>query len=206
MSYMKQLWIEREQARVDAEMSPITVYDVNGKTFHIGWAEFEKAILAAGQAPPSGSYYPPSAPVGVGPRGQLFKVHILRGGEQWGCVVEAPSSTLPMDLDRMAQQRYGVIIDKWMKTGFDPHQPGLTRLQAASASPPMKGLKAALEKGLGHYEDDPSQIDPEGWGSDYDPVEDLQKPEPKCEADKPEGTRDVEKFLKEQQNKLWRDE
>lgn len=28
-------------------------------------------------------------------------------------------------------------------------------------------------------------------------------PEPTCEADKPEGTRDVDKYLKEQQNKLW---
>jgi len=30
------------------------------------------------------------------------------------------------------------------------------------------------------------------------------KAEPTCEADKPEGTRDVDKFLKEQQEKLWR--
>ena len=27
-----------------------------------------------------------------------------------------------------------------------------------------------------------------------------------CETDKPEGTRDVEKFLKEQQDRLWRNE
>jgi hypothetical protein len=30
--------------------------------------------------------------------------------------------------------------------------------------------------------------------------------EPRCEADKPIGTRDVEKFLREQQDKLWRDD
>jgi hypothetical protein len=27
-----------------------------------------------------------------------------------------------------------------------------------------------------------------------------------CEADKPEGTRDVDKYLKEQQDKLWRED
>lgn len=31
----------------------------------------------------------------------------------------------------------------------------------------------------------------------------VPESEYKCEADKPEGTRDVDKFLKEQQNKLW---
>ena len=42
------------------------------------------------------------------------------------------------------------------------------------------------------------------------PIVGAQSPEPEkqyeCEADKPEGTRDVDKFLKEQQDKLWRDD
>ncbi len=38
---------------------------------------------------------------------------------------------------------------------------------------------------------------------DYLPC--YRKQESTCEADKPEGTRDVEKFLREQQDKLWRE-
>ena len=33
-----------------------------------------------------------------------------------------------------------------------------------------------------------------------------EKPTCRCETDKPIGTRDVDKFLREQQDKLWRDE
>ncbi|KKN68048.1 hypothetical protein LCGC14_0455020 [marine sediment metagenome] len=36
--------------------------------------------------------------------------------------------------------------------------------------------------------------------------EDKPIPAPKCETDKPIGTRDVDKFLREQQNKIWGNE
>jgi len=71
----------------------------------------------------------------------------------------------------------------------------------AGQQAPVKWLKASMEEGI------PSPLD--DWGEDgfSSGTDDVPgTPEPKCEADKPEGTRDVEKFLKEQQDKLWRGE
>ena len=134
---------------------------------------------------------------------QIYKVAFFRKGHWWEGVITAPTSTSGGELEQMAQDRYGVVIDVGMASGFNPNQPGLIKMSGPPTMPPAtaptQGVKPK-ERVEGHYEDD-------DWDWDSDPTS-LMPPEtrvqnPKCEADKPEGTRDVDKYLKEQQDKLW---
>lgn len=77
--------------------------------------------------------------------------------------------------------------------------------QATATVAPPVGLKAIME---GAGQEEVESFYEGGWGSDPgEPVPPKTRvPRPTCEADKPEGTRDVDKFLKEQQEKLWRGE
>ena len=90
-------------------------------------------------------------------------------------------------------------VEQRVMANLPPSVPGV--------APPMSsGLKAIMEGARRKTLQEEVKAFYDDWGDDpgehVPPETRVQKPT--CEADKPEGTRDVDKFLKEQQDKLWR--
>ncbi len=83
--------------------------------------------------------------------------------------------------------------EKWRAKQVDPSAKAAVFAAAYGGA----GLKAA------EAEDRAIRALDEKLAANYKEEEELPEKKYTCEADKPEGTRDVEKFLKEQQQKLW---
>ncbi len=129
------------------------------------------------------------------------KVKIFSGDEEFTCEItvafDSRGLTLPeAQLKSVAEKRYGSSIRQYIQSKGGKRLPiGVQHtggLHSASArSFKMQEVAKAIAKAEARAFYGPPISEPE--------------PEPKdeCETDKPEGTRNVDKFLKEQQDKLW---
>jgi len=256
MSYMKQLWIEREEARAEAAMDSIR--DKQRRFYDLNSFRYDQA----GNVVAARSTSLASLPTGVD------------AGTVWACIIdidlykkcrptccrcgrtdwdgfsfrrpfgyyENKKVSKVTDVGRALVQCLHMgcgwtgelehVIHKTERPSFYADVKNWLQLNQATAPvAPLVGLQASTERAeqketweifVNAYNTavkkrttTPAEASYDGmlasgndWGSDpgeHVPPE-TRVPKPTCEANKPEGTRDVDKFLKEQQEKLWRRE
>jgi hypothetical protein len=142
-------------------------------------------------------------------------IHLGEGGEIFECTVEAPDGTPHREIVKLVESLFRTQIKEYVRSQGrtplpgpvkhvgGPHAPnqmyGIGNIPNHVPAPPPLGIKDLMP-----YDDyTPSAKELE---MDYKEFKGYKVPEePKCEADKPVGTRDVDKFQKEQQDKLWSD-
>lgn len=223
MGYYKDLWIRREQERAERAQEE-----------HLVRAGQTMLLLVAQQAPAGQQPTPTASPYAAKrlKAGKLVSDCIrdidLRQKTVPRCQLCSATGWIAFVLqDNPGCGSFTALMDSvWKCTphGHKTRLEGLLRLQTADyveiqhrvhlwltqgllqhyppPAPPKqpRGIKAIMEQSTPGGED---------WDMDVDPcsldAELVREHEaPKDEVDKPEGTRDVDKFLKEQQNKLWK--
>ena len=232
MSYMKQLWIEREEARAEAAMDSIRdkqrrFYEAYLNSFRYDRGGNVVAAQSASLVP-----LPPGADANT-VWACIIDIDLYRkyrptcckcGRTDWGgfSFRENKKVSKVTDVGRALVQCLHMgcgwtgelehVIHKTERPSFYADVKNWLQLNQATAPvAPLVGLQASVE---GAEQEEMEAFygrilaSGDDWGSDpgeHVPPE-TRVPKPTCEANKPEGTRDVDKFLKEQQEKLWRRE
>ncbi len=157
----------------------------------------------------------PKATTSSSPPGfKQYKVMLVVGGQNFECLITVDANTSEGEATTLAGQKYRVDIQQWRCTqGVTPLPPACKHIGPNSSTGPaailpdsitdvveanLKGVRDALQENMAsRIWDEYHQTDSGG------PRIEIPPQEYACEADKPEGTRDVDQFLREQQNKLW---
>jgi hypothetical protein len=178
-------------------------------------------------APPPNSFPSPYAPGALS--FQRFTVTLVVSGQHFDCEIVLPVSVYraPPSLkeaELAAEKRYGAILKNYVQSGGQTPLPSVVRhvggsaytgAQAYPQFTPQKTLGQVVKEHTEWMRKSMTEHELRALGYSEEQIKELMESgthedppanEYACEADKPEGTRDPDKFLKEQQDKLWRGE
>ncbi len=144
-----------------------------------------------------------------------YTVMLVVGGHNFECLITVDANTSEGEATTLADQKYRADIQRWLFSipGATSLPPAVKHIGTNSSTGPaailpdsitdvveanLKGVRDALRENMvSRIRDEYRQTNSGG------PQIEIPPQEYACEADKPEGTRDVDQFLREQQNKLW---